>query len=50
MFTASDVSSPVRCSLYTTPYWNKKNLALKIVSKIRPLKVWICIYRKSNCH
>jgi hypothetical protein len=20
MFTASDVSSPVRCSLYTTPY------------------------------
>lgn len=44
--TTSDVSFPVRCNLYTTPYWNMKNLTLKIVSNIRPLSVCICICKR----
>lgn len=46
--TASDVSFPVRCRLYTMPYWNIKNLKLKIVSNIRPLNVFICTWRRRS--
>ena len=40
-YIARDVLCAVILSLYTMPYWNRRNLRLRIVSRIRPLKVWI---------